>query len=121
MIKYPEYDRSILSVASSILNHFGVKDCQHKSLPEFDELLNKNHKNVIVMLFDGLGVSAINEHLSENDFLRKHFVCPISSVYPSTTVAATTAIQSGYSPLETAWLGWDLYYMEDGVLRLWNG
>ena len=74
MIKYPEYDRSILSVASSVLNYFGVKDCQHKSLPEFDELLNKNHKNVIVMLFDGLGVSAINEHLSENDFLRKHFV-----------------------------------------------
>ncbi len=114
MIKYPEYDRSILSVASSVLNHFGVKDCQHKSLPEFDKLLNKNYKNVIVMLFDGLGVSAINEHLSENDFLRKHFVCPISSVYPSTTVAATTAIQSGYSPLETAWLGWDLYFDEIG-------
>ena len=114
MIKYPEYNRSILSVASSVLNHFGVKDCPHKSLPEFDKLLNKNHKNVIVMLFDGLGVSAINEHLSENDFLRKHFVCPISSVYPSTTVAATTSIQSGYSPLETAWLGWDLYFDELG-------
>ncbi len=114
MIKYPEYNRSILSVASSVLNHFGVKDCPHKSLPEFDKLLNKNHKNVIVMLFDGLGVSAINEHLSENDFLRKHFVCPISSVYPSTTVAATTVIESGYSPVETAWLGWDLYFDEIG-------
>lgn len=112
MIKYPEYDRSILSVTSSVLNHFGVTDCQHKSLPEFDKLLNKNCKNVIVMLFDGLGVSAINEHLSENDFLRKHFVCPISSVYPSTTVAATTTIESGCSPVETAWLGWDLYFDE---------
>ncbi len=66
------------------------------------------------MLFDGLGVSAINEHLNENDFLRKHFVCPISSVFPSTTVAATTAIESGYSPVETAWLGWDLYFDEIG-------
>ena len=112
MIKYPEYDRSILSVASSVLNYYGVRDCQHKSLPEFDILLNKNYKNVVVMLFDGLGVSAINEHLSENDFLRKNFICPISSVYPSTTVAATTAIQSGYSPVETAWLGWDLYFEE---------
>ena len=114
MIKYPEYDRSILSVTSSVLNHFGVKDCPHKSLPEFDKQLNKNCKNVIVMLFDGLGVSAINEHLSENDFLRKHFVCPISSVYPSTTVAATTTIESGCSPVETAWLGWDLYFDEIG-------
>lgn len=114
MITYPNYDKSILSIASSVLNHFGVKDCQHKTLPEFDELLNKDYKNVIVMLFDGLGVSAINEHLSENDFLRKHFVCPISSVFPSTTVAATTSIESGYSPAETAWLGWDLYFDEIG-------
>ncbi len=114
MITYPNYDRSILSIASSVLNHFGVKDCQHKTLPEFDELLNKNYKNIIVMLFDGLGVSAINEHLNENDFLRKYFVCPISSVFPSTTVAATTSIESGYSPAETGWLGWDLYFDEIG-------
>ncbi len=114
MITYPNYDRSILSIASSVLNHFGVKDCQHKSLPEFDKLLEKDYKNIIVMLFDGLGVSAINEHLNENDFLRKHFVCPISSVFPSTTVAATTSIESGYSPVETAWLGWDLYFEEIG-------
>ncbi len=114
MIKYPNYDRSILSVASSVLNHFGVKDCQHKTLPEFDKLLDKNYKNVIVMLFDGMGVSAINEHLNESDFLRQHFVCSISSVFPSTTVAATTTIESGYSPVETAWLGWDLYFNEIG-------
>ena len=47
MIKYPNYDRSILSIASSVLNHFGVKDCQHKTLPEFDKLLEKNYKNII--------------------------------------------------------------------------
>lgn len=114
MITYPNYDRSILSIASSVLNHFGVKDCQHKTLPEFDELLSKDYKNIIVMLFDGMGVSAINEHLNESDFLRQHFVCPVSSVFPSTTVAATTAIESGYSPTETAWLGWDLYFDEIG-------
>ena len=114
MIKYPDYDRSILSVASSVLKYFGVNDCEHNTLPEFDELLSKNYKNVIVMLFDGMGVSAINEHLNENDFLRRNFVCPISSVFPSTTVAATTTIESGYSPIETAWLGWDLYFEELG-------
>ncbi len=114
MIKYPNYNRSILSIASSVLNHFGVKDCQHKTLPEFDKLLEKDYKNIIVILFDGLGTSALNYHLEENDFLRKHYVTDISSVFPSTTVAATTSILSGYSPLECGWLGWDLYFEEIG-------
>lgn len=114
MIKYPDYDRSILSVASSVLKYFGVNDCEHKTLPEFDELLSKNYKNVIVMLFDGMGTSVLKEHLNENDFLRQHHLADISSVYPSTTVAAVTAIESGYSPLETGWLGWDLYFDEIG-------
>lgn len=114
MIKYPDYDHSILSIASSVLKYFGVKDCQHKTLPEFDELLNKNYKNIIVMLFDGLGSSVIQEHLENNDFLKRFHLTDISSVYPSTTVAATTSIQSGYSPLETGWIGWDLYFDEIG-------
>lgn len=114
MITYPNYDRSILSIASSVLNHFGVKDCQHKTLPEFDKLLKKDCKNIIVMLFDGLGTSSLNYHLKENDFLRKHYVTDISSVFPSTTVAATTSVLSGYSPAECGWLGWDLYFEEIG-------
>ena len=72
MIKFPDYDRSILSIASSVLNCFGVTDCKHKTLPELDELLNKNYKNVIVMLFDGMGTSVLEKHLKEDDFLRQH-------------------------------------------------
>ena len=112
MIKYPNYDRSILSIASSVLKHFGVTNCNHKTLFEFDEMLNKNYQNIIVMLFDGMGVSALNEHLDETAFLRKHYVRSLSSVFPSTTVSATTSITSGYSPLESAWLGWFLYFKE---------
>ena len=114
MIKYPDYDRSILSIASSVLKYFGVKDCQHKTLPELDKLLSKNYKNVIVMLFDGMGSSVLEEHLDNDDFLKQHRLTDISTVYPSTTVAATTSIQSGYSPIETGWIGWDLYFDEIG-------
>lgn len=71
MIKYPDYDRSILSIASSLLKHFGVTDCQHKTLPEFDKLLEKNYKNVIVILLDGLGTSTLNYHLKDTDFCKK--------------------------------------------------
>ncbi len=114
MIRYPDYDRSILSVASSVLKYFGVTNCEHKSLPELDELLDKNYKNIIVMLFDGMGASMLKEHLAEDAFLRQHHLTDISSVYPSTTVAALTAIESGYSPTETGWIGWDLNFDEIG-------
>lgn len=112
MIRFPDYDRSILSIAASVLKHYGVADCPHKTLKEFDDILDKNYENVIVMLFDGMGVDAINTHLAEDSFLRTHLVCPVSSVFPSTTTAATTSILSGCSPLEHGWLGWDLYFKE---------
>lgn len=107
------YERSLLSLTASVLKHFGVKT-NHSPLPEFDILLEKNYKSVVIMLFDGLGVSAINEHLPDNSFLRKHFVCEISSVFPSTTVAATITAMTGLSPAEHGWLGWDLYFEEVG-------
>lgn len=121
-IKYPDYDRSILSVAASVLRHYGADDCPHKTLPELDELFDAEPKNIIVMLFDGLGSSSLQYHLPEDSFLRKNKCCDISSVFPPTTTAATTTVQSGYSPLEHSWLGWNLYFKEidDTVSVLWN-
>ncbi len=113
MIKLPNYERSLLSLTASVLKHFSVQT-NHSPLPEFDKLLDKQYKNVVLMLFDGLGVSAIDEHLPADSFLRKHLVCEISSVFPSTTVAATTTALSGLSPVEHGWLGWDLYFDEIG-------
>lgn len=112
VIRFPDYDRSILSIAASVLKHYGVKDCPHATLKELDRILEKGYKNVIVMLFDGMGTDALNTHLGKDSFLRKHCICPISSVFPSTTTAATTSILSGRSPLEHGWLGWDLYFKE---------
>ena len=73
MIRFPDYDRSILSIAASVLKHYGVADCPHKTLKEFDDILNKNYENVIVMLFDGMGVDAINTHLAEERTLSARF------------------------------------------------
>lgn len=47
-IMFPDYDKSILSIAASVLKHYGVTDCPHKTLGQFDEILAKNYKNVIV-------------------------------------------------------------------------
>lgn len=113
-IKYPDYDRSILSVAASVLRHYGDSENVHKTLPELDRELEKDPENVIVLLFDGLGTAALEKHLPEDAFLRRRMVCGISSVFPPTTTAATTTVQSGLSPFEHSWLGWSLYFDELG-------
>ena len=37
-------------------------------------------------------------------------VKPITTVFPATTVAATTTMLTGLNPCETAMLGWNMYY-----------
>lgn len=122
MIQKPDYDNSILSVACSALKHFGVEDVGHATQADFDRALERNPKTVIVMLFDGLGTSLLEKHLPAGSFLRKHLVRPISSVFPPTTVAATTSIQSGLTPIEHGWLGWELYFpdVDDNITVFTN-
>lgn len=104
-----DYDRCIVNLANSILKRFDCKTTG-KTLPMIDEALAKNYKNVVVLLLDGLGTSILNENASKDGFLRKHLKESIYSVFPPTTVAATTSIISGLQPIEHAWLGWDCYY-----------
>lgn len=111
MIKYPDYDNSILSVTSSILKYYGY-DNGHKTLEVLDKKLENKYKNIVLMIFDGMGVSSIKEHLRDTDFLMKYYLGPISSVCPSTTACAIPTIESGKTPIEHSWLGWDMYFKE---------
>jgi len=110
-IKYPEYDRSVLSISSSILAHYGIKPF-HKTLPELDQMLGKNFKNVVMMIFDGMGSAILGKHLDGHAFLRTHKLADISSVFPPTTTASTVSMYTGLSPVEHGWLGWSLYFKE---------
>ena len=46
MIKYPDYNKSILSVISSILKYYGY-DNGHKSLEILDEKLKNKYNNIV--------------------------------------------------------------------------
>ena len=59
-----------------------------------------------------MGKSIIDENLSKDGFFSKHLIGTYSSVFPPTTVAATTSIDCGKNPVEHSWLGWDCYYKE---------
>ena len=108
----PDYNNSILSVASSVLHHYGADNHGHPTQPILDDALKRDPRNVVVMLFDGMGVNLLERHLPADSFLRTHMRTVISSVFPPTTVAATTSIQSGLAPIEHGWLGWTLYFKE---------
>lgn len=110
-IQYPDYSNGLVNLASSILKHFGAQP-QHTTLPILDSLLKKQYTNVVVMLFDGMGSNALKYHLPEDSFLRRHCTADISSVFPPTTTAAVTSIESGLTPAEHGWLGWSLYFSE---------
>lgn len=117
----PDYNKSILSISSSILKHYGLKS-NYKSLTELDKILNKKYKNIVFLILDGLGANIINEHLNKDDILKSNILTTVTSVFPPTTTAATTALHSGLSPYETGWIGWLPYFKEyDKMVELFFG
>ena len=111
-ICYPDYKNCITNLACSILKEFGIDCGSGSSLEIYDDLLKKNYKNIVVLLLDGMGKCIIDNNLSKDGFFSSHIVSTYSSVFPPTTVAATTSIDSGKNPVEHSWLGWDCYFKE---------
>ncbi|MBO4864221.1 MAG: alkaline phosphatase family protein [Eubacterium sp.] len=107
----PDYSRCLVNLANSILKKFGAETTAD-TLGIADEYLAKDYKNVVVLLLDAMGTSIIEKHLEEGGFFRSHLKDTYYSVYPPTTVAATTSILSGLYPNEHGWLGWDVFFPE---------
>ena len=111
-MKYPDYDRSSLSITASIAEYFGGRS-SYPTLPEIDiRLCEEGIDKIVLVLADGMGENLLKRHLGADSFLVQHDRAAISAVFPSTTTAATTAIWTGVSPLEHGWLGWSLYFKE---------
>ena len=122
MLPNPNYSESIVSLSNSLRKHYGC-EVVHETLPALDEALEKNtYKNVILLVLDGLGQAQLEDALPTEAFLRRHRVRSISSVFPPTTVAAISAIETGLTPAETGWLGWCQWFGEIGhVVDMFSG
>ncbi len=107
-----EHRDTIANLACSVLKRFGVGDTPNATLQAADALLEKEHQNVVVLLLDGMGKENMEELLDRDGFFRRHVHSCYSSVFPPTTVAATTSIDSGLFPSQHGWLGWTMYYPE---------
>lgn len=63
----------------------------------------------MLMVLDGMGRHIIEKNCSNGSILKTHQVMNLNSVFPPTTVAATTTFTTGLAPIESGWLGWHLY------------
>lgn len=112
-VVFPNYSNSTLNVIATIIKHFNVPS-SYDSVKVVEEALNKGYKNVLFMIFDGMGKDALEHNLKPGDFLLRHMIHEVTSVYPSTTTAAMTSYYTGLSPNEHGWHGWFLYFKEYG-------
>ena len=113
LLEMPDYDHCLVNFSNSILKKFGAETTA-KTLPLADRYLEGNHRNVVVLLLDAMGISILEKHLEPDGFFRSHLAGSFDSVYPPTTVAATTSMLSGLYPNEHGWLGWDVYFPQIG-------
>jgi len=109
----PDYTSSLVNLISSVIGYCGGKP-YHTGLKAFDEFVEKagskgKWKNLLLLLFDGMGTDILSHFLEPSSFLRSNLVSPISSVFPPTTTAATTSLETGLTPAEHGWLGWTIY------------
>ena len=105
----PDYSKCLVNLANSILKQFGAETTAD-TLDTADGFLARGYQNVVLLLLDAMGCSVVEKHLAEDGFFRSHLKDTYFSVYPPTTVAATTSVLSGLYPNEHGWLGWDVYY-----------
>lgn len=109
----PNYDNCILGTITSILKYYNV-ETKYKSSKKIDDLLNeREYKNVIFFVLDGLGEHILNK-TSPEGVLSQNKIDIVTSVYPSTTTAALTTYYAGCPPYETGWIAWSQYFKEYG-------
>ena len=111
-IVYPDYNNSILNTITSILKYYNVES-KHNSLKELDKILEKDYKNIVFFMLDGMG-DIILGNTSKDGFFEKNKIKTVTSVYPSTTTAALTTYYSGKPPYESGWVAWSQYFKEYG-------
>ncbi len=120
-IAFPDYNNCIMGIPNSIVRYYGGK-ANHRGLDLLDTAFDHEYKNVLFMIYDGMGTKMLADNLPKESFLRQNIKSEISSVFPSTTVAACTSYYSGQSPLEHGWLGWALYFNEfDKQIEIFTG
>ena len=119
----PRYQgQSILNILPSVANLFGLSDFQHPILgEEWLAPLQKEPRNVILILLDALAFHRLDAWLTEEKGLGWHKLrdqgvyAPLTSICPSTTSAAITSYWTDSAAVEHGVMGYEMWLKEYGV------
>ena len=112
MIVKNNYNECLTNLACSIRKYFNL-EYKHNTLDYIDKILDEyKPKNVVTILCDGMGSLIMDRMLDKDSFLIKNRIKAITTVFPATTVAATTSMLTGLNPVESGMLGWNMYYKD---------
>lgn len=103
---YPRYENYCFSnIPSAILYLFGLqKNSPLSGILDKAEVTPVNSKKVVLFLIDGFGYKQWLKYADKYEFLKRFtkrgIVAPMTTVFPSTTAATLTTINSGLTPQE---------------------
>lgn len=116
---YPSYKKYCFSnIPSTILKFLNVGTKRSALPPKIykNQVEYEDSNKIILLLIDGFGYSQWLKCYKKYEFFReisqKGAVSPITTVFPSTTAATLTTINTGLTPQEHALLEWYLYFRE---------
>lgn len=114
----PDYNGlCIANIAKAIKSQLSLSDKRHPFRKIFRNAgIDNQVKHIILLIVDGCSWDAISQFFDDYQILRTmqahEALCPITSVYPSTTTAAVTALACGRSPKVHGLLEWFMYFRE---------
>lgn len=110
---YPDYNGyNFSNINSTILSVFGINN---NGTPLKKELYSNisGSKKVVFFYIDGLGYDSWMDYLGKyrpfQEINNSGIVSPITSVFPSTTAAASNTVNTGLTPAEHGLFEWRLY------------
>ena len=66
---FPDYQNSILNIPCTLLKHFGLR-APHGTLAVLEQELAAHHyQNIVLMVFDGMGMAVLEKNLPPESFL----------------------------------------------------
>lgn len=107
----PNFNKSILNLSATLASFVGDKNDKPKLL-QIEKRLENAPKNVVFIIFDGMGVYNINLLSKNSNFIQSNIKDILSSTMPATTTNATTTMMEAKYPDEHLWLSWSLWLKE---------
>lgn len=118
----PRYDgHSTSNIPGTVLDLLSVENSSSKiDHLHLGGLDLENPGKVILFYIDGVSYDFVKSLKRDTGFIgrmaRKGVVSPITAVFPSTTAASCTSLNTGLPPGEHNMIEWELYFHETGAL-----